>query len=216
MQATIGVRERNKAERRRRIKEAALAAFTEKGYDRATTREIAKLAGVAQGTLFLYARDKRDLLLMVINDDLEMLTSSVFASLHAGAPLLEALMHLFRARYEYWGARPEFSLHALDDSFYRKTGERSSVEMTRYAFQRAMTLHSITEIVRSAQARTEARADEDATHLAWVILSIFVTSIRAWLREPKPDLAHGLGELSASLRTALRGIAPPAAPLPPT
>jgi len=61
MQATIGVRERNKAERRRRIKEAALAAFTEKGYDRATTREIAKLAGVAQGTLFLYARDKRDL-----------------------------------------------------------------------------------------------------------------------------------------------------------
>lgn len=208
MRATIGVRERNKAERRRRIKEAALEAFVEKGFAGATTREIAKRAGVAQGTLFLYARDKRDLLLMVINDDLDVLTSQVFASLDRSAPLLDQLMHTFQARYEYWGARPEFSLHALDDSLYRRPGERASAEMTRYSFRRASTLLNITDIVRNAQARSEARTDEDATHLAWVILAIFITSIRAWLSEPRPNLARGLDELRSSLRTALRGIAP--------
>lgn len=208
MPSTIGVRERNKAERRRRIKDAALQAFSRKGYAGATTREIAKLAGVAHGTLFLYARDKRDLLLMLINDDLDVLASEVFASLDGSASLHDQLMHMFRARYEYWGARPDFSRHALDDSFYLKPGERASAEMTRYSFRRASTLQSITEIVRKAQERSEARTDEEATHLAWVILAIFITSIRAWLSEPRPSLERGLGELSASLSTALRGIAP--------
>jgi hypothetical protein len=36
-----GIRERAKAERRQRIKEAATATFREKGYANATTREIA-------------------------------------------------------------------------------------------------------------------------------------------------------------------------------
>src|ERR1700733_10378271 len=58
-----GLRERKKLDKSKRIKAAAKAVFREKGYTQATMREVSDLAGVAAGTLFLYARDKRDLLL---------------------------------------------------------------------------------------------------------------------------------------------------------
>lgn len=111
--APRGIRERAKAERRQRIKEAATATFREKGYANATTREIAERARVAKGTVFLYALDKRDLLRLVINDDLEELTRAAFERVDAASPLDEQLMHVFLPRYEYWGAYPDLALHAL-------------------------------------------------------------------------------------------------------
>ena len=74
---TLGRRERGKIEKRRRICEATREVFRRKGYEAATTREIADLADVAIGTLFAYASDKRELLMMVINDDREALPGSV-------------------------------------------------------------------------------------------------------------------------------------------
>jgi AcrR family transcriptional regulator len=50
----------------RRITEAALEAFAERGYHGTTTSEIAREAGVAEGTIFRYFATKKDLLLGVI------------------------------------------------------------------------------------------------------------------------------------------------------
>ena len=53
--AAKGRRELNKEDKLRRIKSAARALFIKKGYDEASTRELAQRAGVALGTLFSYA-----------------------------------------------------------------------------------------------------------------------------------------------------------------
>ena len=66
----LGLRERNKLDKLQRIKHAARTLFIEKGFDETTTREIARRAGVALGTLFLYATDKRDLLFLICTDEL--------------------------------------------------------------------------------------------------------------------------------------------------
>ncbi len=50
-------------DRREQILEAAVAVFAERGYQRATVKEIAARAGVAPGTIYLYFRNKRELLL---------------------------------------------------------------------------------------------------------------------------------------------------------
>ena len=64
----LGRRERNKAEKRRRIAEAAAALFAAQGYARTTTQQIAAAADVADGTIFRYASTKPELLLMVMNE----------------------------------------------------------------------------------------------------------------------------------------------------
>ena len=50
-------------DRRARILEAAVAVFAERGYQQATIKEIAARAGIAPGTIYLYFRNKRELLL---------------------------------------------------------------------------------------------------------------------------------------------------------
>lgn len=51
--------------RRRQIVEGALQLFKEKGFHKATTREIAKAAGFSIGTLYEYIRTKDDVLYLV-------------------------------------------------------------------------------------------------------------------------------------------------------
>lgn len=53
-------------EKQRRVLEAALEIFAEKGYAGASTSEIAKRAGVAEGTIFRHYKTKKDLLIGVV------------------------------------------------------------------------------------------------------------------------------------------------------
>ena len=55
--------------RREQIVEAATRVFAEKGFSRATTREVARVAGISEGTIYNYFEDK-DALLTAILDKL--------------------------------------------------------------------------------------------------------------------------------------------------
>lgn len=52
--------------REEEILEAAVKIFSDKGYSAATTSEIAKEAGVAEGTIFRYFKTKKDILTKVM------------------------------------------------------------------------------------------------------------------------------------------------------
>ncbi|MFF1306883.1 TetR/AcrR family transcriptional regulator [Streptomyces sp. NPDC058307] len=62
-----GRRERNKQEKLDRIIAAASELFAERGVDEVTTQQIADKADIGTGTLFLYAKSKGELLLLVQN-----------------------------------------------------------------------------------------------------------------------------------------------------
>jgi TetR/AcrR family fatty acid metabolism transcriptional regulator len=64
-----GVRDLVVAARREQILRAATRVFAEKGFSRATTREVAREAGISEGTIYNYFEDK-DALLMAIMDEL--------------------------------------------------------------------------------------------------------------------------------------------------
>jgi TetR/AcrR family transcriptional regulator len=63
----LGRRERNKQAKLDRIVAAAGELFAEFGVDDVTTSQIAEKADIGAGTLFLYAKSKGELLLMVQN-----------------------------------------------------------------------------------------------------------------------------------------------------
>lgn len=64
---TTGRRERNKQLKLERIAAAARELFAEHGVDEVTTQQIADRADIGTGTLFLYAKNKGELLLLVQN-----------------------------------------------------------------------------------------------------------------------------------------------------
>ena len=53
--------------RREQIVGAATRVFAEKGFRRATTREVARAAGVSEGTIYNYFEDKDALLMAILN-----------------------------------------------------------------------------------------------------------------------------------------------------
>ena len=63
----VGRRERNKQAKLERITAAARELFAEHGVDDVTTQQIAEKADIGAGTLFLYAKTKGELLLLVQN-----------------------------------------------------------------------------------------------------------------------------------------------------
>jgi AcrR family transcriptional regulator len=64
----VGRRERNKQQKLDRIIDAARELFAQHGVDEVTTQQIAEKADIGAGTLFLYAKTKGELLLLVQND----------------------------------------------------------------------------------------------------------------------------------------------------
>ena len=102
-------RQQSKLDKRQRILDAAGRLFAKHGYDATTTKAIAKQAGIAAGTLFLYAPDKLDLLAMLFHDRLARAVDEGFATLPTRKPLLDQLMHLFASFFRMYGETPALS-----------------------------------------------------------------------------------------------------------
>lgn len=64
--------------RRQQILQASILLFREKGFHRATTREIAKAAGFSIGTLYEYVRTKEDVLYLIC-DNISVKVNNSFA-----------------------------------------------------------------------------------------------------------------------------------------
>lgn len=88
--ATTNTDKRN--ERQMRILEAAVNRFGEKGYAATSTSEIAKRAGVAEGTIFRYYKTKKDLLLAVVMPTLTKFAAPFFVQAFA--------KEIFKSEYE--------------------------------------------------------------------------------------------------------------------
>ena len=71
---------------RRRIVEAAVHCFETRGYDATTTAMIAARAGIAVGTLYGYFRDKREILLELLDHTMDEIAGTVIERLRSRAP----------------------------------------------------------------------------------------------------------------------------------
>lgn len=97
----VGRRERNKQEKLARIVKAARELFHDRGFAETTTQQIAEAADIGTGTLFLYARSKEDLLVLVFRDEMVETARTAFASLRGDEPLLDQLMQVFTSMMDY-------------------------------------------------------------------------------------------------------------------
>ena len=205
--APAGLRERGKLDKRRRIVEAARSVFVERGYDAATTREIALRADVAIGTVFVYARDKRDLLLMIVNDELDAVGASAEALLAKPGPLLDRLLAYFRLRYRYWASEPRLARPALRETFdFFDPDASHGAETQRFYARRSVMFEQVERLVREAQQAGEVASDVAAGQAASVLVSLYLIEVRRWLRDDRPKLAAGIARLGDVLGLFMRGI----------
>ena len=68
------------SEKEERILHSAIKIFSEKGFDGATTNEIAKDAGVAEGTIFKYYKTKKGILTQILIQLINIMSEKVVLS----------------------------------------------------------------------------------------------------------------------------------------
>ena len=198
-----GVREKKKLATRERIREAASELFTRHGYGAATMRQIAQRAHVGLGTLFNYAGDKRDLVFLIFNEELNAVTDVALAAPRAGRPLLEQLLAVFRVHYRWLAAKPELARILLQELTFYSSGKQAA---TFHAIRKRL-IDGVEGLVRAAQESREISSREKPDVIARHIFFVYSASLRWWIAAPRPDPAKGIADLRRLLALQFAGLA---------
>ena len=198
----MSVREQKKLETRERIRAAAAELFTRRGYAAATMRQIAKRAHVGLGTLFNYAEDKRDLVFLIFNEELNATTDVALAAPRPGQPLAEQLLAVFAVHYRWLAEKPALARILLQELTFYSSGKQAA---TFHAIRKRL-IDGIEALVSANQKKGALRKDVAAGVIARHIFFVYSASLRWWIAAPRPDPRKGVTDLRQLLKLQFEGL----------
>ena len=132
--------------RSRAILSTASRLFAEKGYDSATTSEIAREAGVAEGTLYHHFGSKDGIFLTLFDETMEGFLAGIEALLARETTGRETLSALARFHFEYVSRHREqylillrdFPVHLMVERFGKGSPQRAKLDRITELFSRIL------------------------------------------------------------------------------
>lgn len=195
--ASLGLRERKKRIRLQRILTAARALFMDKGFVATTIQDIAAAADVGLGTLYLYARSKEDLLVLVFKDDILSMIESSYQAIDPDAPLLEQFMIFFQSNIAYHNRHPELSRTVLKElSFSLAEQRREDIDQIM-----RVTYGKLSQMVEHAKQGQHMDKTLYTGTTAWSAFALYYHLLQGYLCG-----FHSEEEFVKSLRNALRAL----------
>ncbi|GHB28757.1 MULTISPECIES: TetR/AcrR family transcriptional regulator [Streptomyces] len=168
----VGRRERNKQLKLDRITAAAHELFAERGIDEVTTQQIADKADIGTGTLFLYAKTKGELLLLVQNSLYAEALERGRADAENIPETLDAVMAIVRPVVECNRTQVDNGRVYLREMVFGDPAEPHHHE--------ALTITGQTEQAVTAVLRRDARVSEaDAATTARVVSAVMFLAMAA-------------------------------------
>lgn len=193
--------ERKKRDKLDRIKRAARTLFARKGFEATTTREIARLADVGVGTVFLHAISKQDLLVMIFREEAGLAVDTAFATMGT-RPLLDSLLRIFNALI----AHHERNL-GLARVFVKELAFVDDARHGRAAFMSDL-FKRMAAMIDRARERGELRAEIPSHRLARNLFAIYFSILQEWLGTAGLAPQDRDRSLRAALELQLAGLRP--------
>lgn len=146
--------------RRQQIIDAGVKLFKEKGFHRATTRELAKAAGFSIGTLYEYIRTKEDVLFLVCDNIFNEVTKCL-TDFPSDTGTIEGLKQAIRQYYLLIDQMPEeFTI------MYQETKSLQKAAM-HYILDKELEMVAIFErLLKDCVEAGNLSLSEDAIYLA--------------------------------------------------
>lgn len=165
-----GLRARQKADRNRRILEAATSLFQEVGFDSARIEDIAERAGVSVGTFYNYYENKGDILVAAVSMEVEEVLEAGTAIVdNPPEQTFDALRVLIDQYFDH-------SLVYLSKEMWR-TAMATSIQQPASPFSRRYTeldqrlCRQVADLVRKLQVRGAVIPGLDAVALGEMIFN---------------------------------------------
>lgn len=102
-----------KLQTRAKVMAAARKLFSEQGYEGATIRDIAAVAGMSTGAVFANFADKADLFREIVADDQEALAGAMQDAAGRGHNIEDSLLKVFMAGYTFYKSRLQLARAAF-------------------------------------------------------------------------------------------------------
>jgi AcrR family transcriptional regulator len=173
--APEGLRGRNKRDKLDRIRAAARELFSEKGFEATTAREICQRAEIGNGTLFLYARDKREILLLVVAEEARERMRAALAEAVKQTLVCDALMTFFGRFLDAYEENPAFARVVAGEFFFRSDETPAMAELNRQFFDCIATL------VSRARELGELRTDVSIEEQVKAYFAHYSLHVQFWL-----------------------------------
>ncbi len=190
---------RSGAEARRRLQQAALELYRERGFDQTTTAEIAARAGVNERTFFRHFPDKREVLFDG-EADLRAALMQEVADAPNGLRPLDVLLCAFRKAGRILEDNRPFSEPRL------KIIAVTPALRERDLAKAASLTEAVTEALR--QRGVPDRLASLAAHTGW---ATFHQAAQAWIDDPSQSLDAHLIRAFDDLRALSATVPPPQA-----
>jgi AcrR family transcriptional regulator len=158
---------------REKVLAAARQLFTERGYEGATIRDIAKAAGMSTGAVFASFADKSELFDEILAKDYALLGEAMQDAAQSGATVTEALSNLFGVAYRFHMSQLPLLQAGIAASWTRsEAGEQRN----REALRPLMTL--ISDTLTAGVERGELSAKADLRLVSGIIWDVYLAGYR--------------------------------------
>ncbi len=163
-------RERERTQRRKDIVDAAEKVFFSKGFDKATMDEVAEIAELSKGTLYLYFKSKEDLYLGIIRRGTAVLGGlfeEAVASQETGIEKVEAVG---RAYYKFFREFPDyFNASLYFEQYEINLDDETNPLAVECCKQHDRVFEFVIEALECGRQDGSIRKDVDAEKVAYVL-----------------------------------------------
>lgn len=191
-----------------KILKAALTVFTEKGYSASTTSEIARMAGVAEGTIFRHFKTKKEILLATLIPLMQnFIGPKAGNSLHdlllqnGNLPMEDVLLLIIEDRQKHIAALwPLLRIVIIEANFHPELKEALLNNVI------ARVQESFLAFLQQRQVKGELRDDLDIWTMMRSIVGAFATYLVSQALFPEREQGReNRQELKAIVDLFLRG-----------
>jgi TetR/AcrR family fatty acid metabolism transcriptional regulator len=174
--------EASRPDKRALITDAAIAVFAEKGYRSARVADVAKVAGVADGTIYLYFKNKEDLLLSIFEEKMGMFLVALRKDLEGVDCPLETIRIYVKHHFEQLKTNP------LIAQVFQVELRQSHKFLREYRPEPLWDyLNVFGDAVKEAQARGLVRQDVDPFIAKWAFFGAMDELAIQWVLSRKRD-----------------------------
>ena len=190
-----------KQQTREKVLQAARQLFTERGYEGATIRDIAKAAGMSTGAVFASFADKSELFGDILTADQAAMADAMRAAVEGKTAVEDALVALFKAGYEFhYPQLPLFAAGVAVSWSWSDAAEQRNRESIRPI--RDLILQQL----RAGIERGELAERHDLRLVAGTLWDVFLRSYRraVYDKRSSEDLLSTLRDQIALILAGLR------------
>jgi TetR/AcrR family fatty acid metabolism transcriptional regulator len=194
----------NKTTKRETIIQAAIEVFGKKDFKSASISEIAQKAGVADGTIYQYFKNKEDLFFSIPVEKTNEFRSQLALHLEGIAGAFNKIRKFVWYFLYFFKANPEYGRILMLEMRVSK----SFVKTETYAFLK-QSVNQVMEIILEGRNEGVIRQDTDVYILRHVILGTLEHMVSRWLLKGETyDLLEHHQEVSRVLIDGLRAVPP--------